>query len=102
MRDILKETSPSPETNLQTDQEETLLGMSIVGDHPEKTPDYTLETNLEIKDPTTETSPEEGMSRKEVRTQEGKGDLMIGEVILAMGVDAENAARRPCVMGGLP
>ena len=42
------------------------------------------------------------MSKKEVRTQEGKGDLMIGEVILAMGVDAENAARRPCVMGGLP
>ena len=95
MRDILKETSPSQETNLQAEQGETLLGMSIVGDHPEKTPDYTLETNLEIKDPITETSLEEGMNRREMRTLEGKEGLMIGEVILAMGGDVENAARRP-------
>ena len=95
MRGILKETSPSPETNPQTDQEETLLGRSTVGEHPEKTPDYTLETHLEIKDPITETSLEEGMNRREMRTLEGKEGLMIGEVILAMGGDVENAARRP-------
>ena len=41
------------------------------------------------------------MTKKGVKTQEGKEDMMIGEVILAMGVDVENAARRPCVMGGL-
>ena len=40
------------------------------------------------------------MSKKEMKTQEGKEDMMIGEVILAMGADVEDAARRPCVMGG--
>ena len=101
MRDILKETSPSPETNLQADQGETLQEMSTVGSPPEKTLEYTLETSLEDIDPTIETSLEGGMSRRGMRTQEGKEDLMIGVVILAMGVDVENAARRLCVMGGL-
>ena len=60
-----------------------------------KTQGCTPETNLEI-----EINQEEGMTKKEVKTQEGKEDMMIGEVILAMGADVENAARRPCVMGG--
>ena len=98
MRDILQETSPSPETNLQTGRGETLQEMSTAGVPLEKTPDYTLENSLEDTDPTQETSPEGGMNRKGMKTQEGKEDLTIGIVILAMGVDVENAARRPCVM----
>ena len=100
MRDILKETSPSSETNLQTGRGETLQEMNTVGVPLEKTLDYTLENSLEDTDPTQETSPEGGMSRRGMRTQEGKEDMMIGVVILAMGVDVEDAARRPCVMGG--
>ena len=101
MRDILKETSPSPETSLQIDKEETPLGMIIAGDHPEETQDWTLEKNLEIRDLITETSLEEDMTKREMRTLEGREGLMIGVVILAMGGDAEGAARRPWVMGGL-
>ena len=100
MRDILKETSPSPETNLQADQGETLQEMSTAGGPPEKTLEHTLETSLEDIDPTMETSLEGGISRREMKTQEGKEDMIIGVVILAMGVEVEDAARRPCVMGG--
>ena len=72
-----------------------------------KTQGCTLETHPEIETPreedighTPETNPEGGMNKKEIKTQEGKEDMMIGVVILAMGVDVEDAARRPCVMGG--
>ena len=54
-----------------------------------KAPEHTLETNQGVDS-----------AMKGLITQERIEDMMIGGVILAMGADVENAARRPCVMGG--
>ena len=107
MKNTHLETSPSPETSHKTFRGETFQEVSMAGVPQEKTQEITPETNLGIetpqgKDPehTQETNQGVGMTKKGVKTQEGIEDMMIGEVILAMGVDVENAARRPCVMGG--
>ena len=102
MIETLPETSPTPETSHRTFQGETFQEV-IMAEIPQgKTPDCTPETSQETEihqgkapEHTLETSQGTGTTMKELMTQEGTEDMMIGVVMPAMGVDAETAARRP-------
>ena len=67
-----------------------------------RTQGNTPETSLGTETPqgkalehTQGTNQEVDITMKGLKTQEGIEDMMIGEVMPAMGVDAETAARRP-------